>query len=96
VSGGSFVSVHGMRLAGRPHEVTSGQVRSGQQALRTSTTPPATVGVVVGLVVVVVLLVVFGVVLVALGGVVVVVDGAGVALAAGVLMALSTIWRIFG
>ena len=60
--------------------------------MRTSTTPPATVGVVVGLDVV--LLVVFGVVLVALGAVVVEVDGVAGVVASGGLIAAWTIWRI--
>jgi len=62
--------------------------------LRTSTTPPATVGVVVGLDVV--LFDDFGeVVLVEVGGAVVVVDGLGVVVASGGLMAACTISRIF-
>ncbi len=52
------------------------RVTGSQQALRTSTTPPATVGVVVGLEVVLL----SGVLLVDVGGaVVVVLDGLGVA-----------------
>ena len=71
--------------------VTVSSAYAGQQALRTSTTPPAIVGVVVGLVVVLPL-VDFEVVDV--GGAVV--DGVGVAEACGVLIAACTISRIFG